>query len=193
MTKLPSPSEIQTNKRLRLLCNELASINASVTDSEMKGCDDARNRLPARVVDAINALNADRADLMAIRQTLSSGTASPTTGSGCFTATKPLPAMKLVITDLVPTLDARLAAKVQAMCRNVRVTRDGYLRRGKRRDQWPADDWRAPYRRALKHVFPTPGFIAVAITWRSRLATASLCPEAGHASFASANPPTRST
>jgi hypothetical protein len=69
MTKLPSPSEIQTNKRLRLLCNELASINASVTDSEMKGCDDARNRLPARVVDAINALNADRADLMAIRQT----------------------------------------------------------------------------------------------------------------------------
>ena len=62
--------------------------------------------------------------------------------------------MKLVITDLVPTLDARMAAKVQAMCRNVRVTRDGYLRRGKRRDQWPADDWRAPYRRALKHVFP---------------------------------------
>ena len=64
--------------------------------------------------------------------------------------------MKLVITDLIPTLDARLAAQVQAMCRNVRITQAGFLRRGPRRqaDQWPGPDWRHYYQRTLKRLFP---------------------------------------
>jgi hypothetical protein len=66
-TKPPTETEIATNKQLRLLCQQLETIAATVTGSET--ADSVPDQLPVRIVDAITALQADRADLMAIRQT----------------------------------------------------------------------------------------------------------------------------
>jgi hypothetical protein len=65
--KQSTPQEIATNKRLRLLCLKLAEIAGTVTPSET--AESIPDKLPQRIVDLLNVLNADRADLMAIRQT----------------------------------------------------------------------------------------------------------------------------
>ena len=63
--------------------------------------------------------------------------------------------MKLTMADVDPVLSAALVRQVQAACRNVRLTRSGYLRRGQqRRDDWPAHDWRHYYAQFLRKLFP---------------------------------------
>ena len=58
------------------------------------------------------------------------------------------------MTDIDPVLDARLIGKIQAACRNVKLSRSGYFVRGKRRDNWPANDWRSYYEKLMRKLFP---------------------------------------
>ncbi len=64
---MPTEAEIATRKRLRLLANQLQTIAATVTGSET--ADAVPDKLPARIVTELKALNAERGDLMALRQT----------------------------------------------------------------------------------------------------------------------------
>jgi len=60
----------------------------------------------------------------------------------------------LDVVDLDANLAATLVAKVQAATRGVRLTANGYFRRGKKHDDWPDTDWRRYYRQFARKLFP---------------------------------------
>lgn len=63
--------------------------------------------------------------------------------------------LSLFVTDVDPALDPFLIKKLEAMVRNVRLTEGGWFRRGKkRRDDWPAHDWRHFYLKTMAKLFP---------------------------------------
>lgn len=60
----------------------------------------------------------------------------------------------LLPTDFDPHLDPKIVAKIEAICRNVRITEGGYLYRAKTPDDWAGRDWRFFYEKLLQRMFP---------------------------------------
>lgn len=63
--------------------------------------------------------------------------------------------LSLAVVDVDADLAAPLVRKLQAACRNVRLTNTGYFIRGRRRDDWPGYDWRRYYAKLLDRLFPS--------------------------------------
>lgn len=62
--------------------------------------------------------------------------------------------MTLSVTDIDTALDARLVRKVEAACRNVKLSPNGYFVRHIRQGEWPAPDWRGYYAKLAQKFFP---------------------------------------